>query len=62
MHISTFNTQIWLVRPAIMYFLLCNKKSRCDFDDKLKVGDVRYDNMTKITIKVQLFWRLPYEM
>ena len=38
------------------------KKSRCDFDDKLKVGDVRYKHLTQITIKVQLFWRLPYEM
>ena len=45
-----------------MYFLLSNKKSRCDFDDKLKVGDVRYKHLTQITIKVQLFWRLPYEM
>ena len=45
-----------------MYFLLCNKKSRCDFDDKLKVEDVRYKHLTQITIKVQLFWRLPYEM
>ena len=25
----------------ILYFLLCNKKSRCDFDDKLKVGNVK---------------------
>ena len=38
-----------------IYFLLCNKKSRCDFDDKLKVGDVRYKHLTQITIKVQLF-------
>ena len=38
------------------------KKRPVDFDDELKIGDVRYDNMTKITIKVQLFWRLPYEM
>ena len=37
------------------YFLLCNKKSRCDFDDELKVGDVRYKHLTKITNKVQLF-------
>ena len=37
------------------YFLLCNKKSRCDFDDELKVGDVRYKHLTQITIKVQLF-------
>ena len=28
------------------YFLFCNKKSRFDFADELKVGDVRYDNMT----------------
>ena len=34
------------------YFLLCNKKSRCDFDDKLKVGDVRYKHLTQITITV----------
>ena len=38
------------------------KKNPVDFDDELKIGDVWYDNMTKITIKVQLFWRLPYEM
>ena len=38
-----------------MYFLLCNKKSRCYFDDKLKVGDVRYKHLTQIAIKVQLF-------
>ena len=31
------------------------KKKPVDFDDELKIGDVRYDNMTKITIKVQLF-------
>ena len=40
---------------VIKYFLLCNKKSRCDFDDKLNVGDVRYKHLTQITIKVQLF-------
>ena len=28
------------------YFLLCNKKSRFDFADKLKVGDVRYKHLT----------------
>ena len=38
------------------------KKKPVDFDDELKIGDVRHDNMTKITIKQQLFWRLPYEM
>ena len=38
------------------------KKKPVDFDGELKTGDVRYDNLTKITIKVQLFWRLQYEM
>ena len=37
-------------------------KSRFDFADELKVGDVRYKHLTQITIKVQLFWRLAYEM
>ena len=37
------------------YFLLCNKKSRFDFADELKVGYVRYKHLTQITIKVQLF-------
>ena len=27
-----------------MYFLLCKKKP-VDFDDELKIGDVRYDNI-----------------
>ena len=44
-----------------MYFLVCKKKP-VDFDDELKTEDVRYDNLTKITIKVQLFSRLRYEM
>ena len=30
----------------VLYFLLCNKNIRFDFDDELKIGDVRYDNMT----------------
>ena len=38
------------------------KKKPVDFDGELKIGDVRYDNITKITIKVQLFWHLQYEM
>ena len=38
------------------------KKYPVDFDVELKIGDVRYDNMTKITIKIQLFWHLRYEM
>ena len=29
----------------IIYFLLCKKKP-VDFDGKLKIGDVRYDNTT----------------
>ena len=37
------------------YFLVCNKKSRFDFADELKIGDVRYKHLTQITIKVQLF-------
>ena len=37
------------------------KKNPVDFDDELKIGDVRYKHLTLITIKVQLFWRLPYE-
>ena len=31
------------------------KKYLVDFEDVLKIGDVRYSNMTQITIKVQLF-------
>ena len=38
------------------------KKSQFDFADELKIGDVRYKHLTQITIKVQLFWRLAYEM
>ena len=30
-----------------IYFLVCKKKKKpVDFDDELKIGDVRYDNMT----------------
>ena len=36
----------------IYYFLVCNKKSRFDFADELKIGDVRYKHLTQITIKV----------
>ena len=44
------------------YLLLYKKIYPVDFDDELKGGDIRYDNsMTKITIKVQLIRRLPYE-
>ena len=30
---------------AKLYFLVCKKKP-VDFDDELKTGDVRYDNLT----------------
>ena len=45
----------------IEWILVCSKNIRFDFDDELKIGDVTYDNVTKIIIKEQLFWRLPYE-
>ena len=39
--------------PIIISLLTpLQKKYPIDFDDELKIGDVRYDNMTKITIKV----------
>ena len=45
------------------YYLLDYKKNiRFDFDDELKIRDVRYKHLTKIIIKVQLFWRLSFEM
>ena len=50
------------VLEALQFTSSFAKKKPVDFDDELKIGDVRYDNMTKLTIKVQLFWRLPYEM
>ena len=31
---------------AIFYFLLYNKNIRFDFDDELKIGDVRYKHLT----------------
>ena len=34
-----------LIYPK-MYFLLFKKKYPVDFDDELKIGDVRYDNIT----------------
>ena len=44
------------------YFLFCKENIRFDFDDELKIGDVKYDDLTKIAIKVQLFCRLPYKI
>ena len=52
---SHFGRPIFKVLPAL-------QKKPVDFDDELKVGDVRYKHFTQITIKVQLFWRLQYEM
>ena len=31
------------------------KKYPVDFDDELKIGDVRYKHLTKTSIRVQLF-------
>ena len=44
------------------YFLVCKNIYQVDFDDELKIGDVRYDNMTLTTTKIQIFRRLPYEV
>ena len=46
--------RIFLLNYDTYYFLVCKKKP-VHFDDELKIGDVRYVNMIKITIKVQLF-------
>ena len=49
--------------PEKIHYLLDYKKNiRFDFDGQLKIRYVRYKHLTKIIIKVQLFWRLPYEM
>ena len=44
----------------IMYFLLCNKKKPVWLCRRIKKSEMSH--LTQITIKVQLFWRLPYEM
>ena len=54
--LKSYNSEEKILLPPFQ------KKYPVDFDDELKIGDVRYDDMTKITIKVQLFWRLPYEI
>ena len=50
---------VWCVNrnPYLTLYILLPRlqKKPVDFDDELKIGDVRYDNLTKITIKVQLF-------
>ena len=38
------------------------KNIRFDFDGEIKIRYVRYKHLTEITIKVQLFWRLLYEV
>ena len=48
---------IKLLIGTLILYLPVREKGRFDFDDEIKIGDVKYDNMTKITIKVQLFRR-----
>ena len=48
-HTPDFQLVGKVVEPDIFlqrrkYFLVCKKKP-VDFDDELKIGDVRYDNM-----------------
>ena len=47
-----------------MYFLLCNKKSRFDFADELKVGYIRYDYTTiqRMTIPRLTKWRPDFDI
>ena len=47
--LKSYNSEEKILLPPFQ------KKYPVDFDDELKIGDVRYDDMTKITIKVQLF-------
>ena len=39
-----------IMHTTYKYLLLYKKKYPVDFDDELKIGDVRYNNVTKITI------------
>ena len=63
LHVVTFKKYHFLVHTLIgatfkpnIYILLPRlQKKPVDFDDELKIGDVRYVNIIKITIKVQLF-------
>ena len=50
----TFHTGL-TVLLYYYYYVVVVKKYPVDFADELKIGDVRYDNMILITIKVQLF-------
>ena len=58
----TRQKQMWWRRRLKKYFLVYKKNIRFDFADELKIGVVRYKYLTETTIKVQLFWRLSYEM
>ena len=37
---------VWTVFKVRIYFHLCNKNILFDFANELKIGDVRYDNLT----------------
>ena len=50
------------VNRVFIYLLDYKKNILFDFDGELKIRYVRYKHLTKITIKVQLFWRLPCKM
>ena len=49
---AIFKCQFFSVLKSTSSFAI--KKSRFDFADELKIGDVRYKHLTQITIKVQL--------
>ena len=55
--VATFYSRRRVSMKLFLCLLLPHRQIKypVDFDDELKVGDVRYDNMTKITIKQQLF-------
>ena len=43
---KTLNFYSYMYFVLFKYFLLFKKKYPVDFDDELKIGDVRYDDMT----------------
>ena len=51
---TTYSNTLEQTQLFILPRLQKKKKSRFDFDDELKIVDVRYNNKIKITIKVQL--------
>ena len=53
-NILHFSAAMYMIRLLVLTSSFAKKKP-VDFDDELKIGDVRYDNMTNITIKQQLF-------